>query len=63
MKPHVTAIERAFEIARSGEVGDVSEIKRLLHQEGYDASQLQGRTIGDQLKALMQEFGASAKPT
>ena len=53
MHPNTTVIERAFELAKSGQYVSVEEIKRRLHAEGYFAGQVQGRELGAQLKAAI----------
>jgi hypothetical protein len=49
-----TIIERAFEIARKGEVQDVTQIASQLSREGYAnaVAQLTGRAIRRQLREL-----------
>ena len=49
-----TALERAFELARSGSSPTVAIIKKRLDREGYASSQVQGRELAKQLKALIQ---------
>lgn len=53
MKPHTTALERAFELARSGKFATVTEVKAAVSREGYVASQLQGPLLLRQLRAAM----------
>jgi hypothetical protein len=62
VKPQ-SPIERAFEMARSGEVRSVDEIKKRLAYEGRDQNQIFGRTLSQQLRAVMRESGATIKPT
>jgi hypothetical protein len=52
-----TTVERAFELARSGTCKSVEEIRKTLRAEGFEApeSYLRGRSIGDQLRALIKE--------
>jgi hypothetical protein len=38
MQSGVSVTERAFEMARSGSVSTIVDIKRALHREGYDAN-------------------------
>jgi hypothetical protein len=57
----ISAIERAFEIARSGEVRDVERIRRKLRQEGYDQNQIYGRPLSRQLVEVVRESGALEK--
>ena len=42
--PNKTAIERAFELAKSGRAGSVDEIRRSLTSEGYSTHHLTGAT-------------------
>jgi hypothetical protein len=44
-----SALERAFEIARTGAYDAVADIRRQLNREGFDARQLEGRTMARQL--------------
>jgi arginine repressor len=53
MKPNTTAIERAFEIAKSGRFTTTSDLKRALSAEGYSTEQITGSTLMRQLRALM----------
>jgi hypothetical protein len=57
MHPKMTALERAFQLARSGKVEGVSEIRKVLDREGYSADQLQGSTLKPQLSGLIAEVG------
>jgi hypothetical protein len=49
-----TAVERAFELARSSTCTCVKDIKARLMAEGYSASQISGRTLSKQLVALIK---------
>lgn len=53
MEPRKTAIERAFELARSGECSTIEQIRRRLKAEGYYEHAIQGRSLYRQLKALI----------
>jgi hypothetical protein len=56
MDPRVSAHERAFQLARSGRVANVDEIRKELKREGYDASAMDGGpTLGMQLRKLIRE--------
>lgn len=61
MDRNVTALERAFSLARSGGVADVSEIRLRLKREGYDDKVLSGSSLISQLRALIKV--ARAAPT
>ncbi len=54
MDPTITAVERAFQLAKSSTCSSVSDIKRRLAAEGYSASQISGRTLAKQLVALIK---------
>jgi hypothetical protein len=40
MEANLSALERAFQLARSGQVTDVIDIKAQLKREGYDLGQI-----------------------
>ncbi|RYD28177.1 MAG: hypothetical protein EOP89_03110 [Lysobacteraceae bacterium] len=50
-----TTVERAFELARSGECSSVNDLRQRLRREGYDAVHLHlhGSSINRQLIELM----------
>lgn len=60
MDRNKTVLERAFDIASSGSAGSMDDVRRQLKAEGYDQSQLQGRTLTTQLRDLMRK--AREKP-
>jgi len=53
MEPNVTAIERAFQLARLGIFLQVAEIKERLRHEGYFTESIWGPTLHTQLKCIM----------
>ena len=53
MQANTTAIERAFELAKSGRYMNVGEIKYRLHVEGYFAEAITGTRLCEQLKATI----------
>ena len=55
MEPNKTAIERAFELAKSGEYSTVNAIKGKLKAEGYPLDQVDGKALTKQLRALMKD--------
>jgi hypothetical protein len=63
MQGGVSVTERAFQIARSGSVSTVSDVKRALHREGYDANELQARNLFRQLHAVIRAERQREKPT
>jgi hypothetical protein len=58
-----TTLERAFDLARSGRFATLNEIMKLLNQEGYAASQIQGPLLKRQLTGLIKAAsGAVRRP-
>jgi hypothetical protein len=53
MQANMTAIERAFELAKSGRYVTLGQIKYRLHVEGYFADAITGTQLCERLKALM----------
>jgi hypothetical protein len=49
-----TALERAFELARSGEHAGPPEIRERLKREGYDAKQIEGPMLMRQLRDICE---------
>ena len=47
-----TALERAFDLARSGKCADVAQIRQQLKVEGYARDQLTGPALIRQLRDL-----------
>jgi hypothetical protein len=58
MQVHVTALERAFELAASGRYDSVSAVRQRLLKEGYAVEQLTGRNLLSQLNTLIRERAA-----
>lgn len=60
MTYRLTTIERAYQLAESGECGSVGDIKRRLNAEGYSdvQGQLYGSTITSGLKKLCDKARA-----
>ena len=54
MRSGVSALERAFEMARSGLVPDVPHIKRALDKEGYFSNEIDGPKLRKQLQSLIE---------
>ena len=63
MKPGVTAIERAFQLARSGSVRNIRDIKKALKREGYSLEPIEGRTLNRQLNKIIEAERESASPS
>ena len=54
MDQKMTALERAFQLARSGRVAGLTEIVTSLNREGYSASQIDGPVLKRQLSGLIK---------
>lgn len=57
MRPNVTTIERAFELAHSGEYTELEAIVRALKTEGYDDRQIEGKQLRKELREKMRSAG------
>jgi hypothetical protein len=53
MDPRTTELERAFQLAMSGDCRSVDEIRKKLSQEGYYATQITGKSLLRQLQGLI----------
>jgi hypothetical protein len=54
MDQRITALERAFQLARSGHAAGLSDIITSLNREGYYASQIEGPLLKRQLAELIK---------
>ena len=54
MDQKLTALERAFQLARSGSVAGLTEIISSLNREGYSSNQIEGRLLKRQLADLIK---------
>ncbi len=54
MDHRMTALERAFQLAKSGQVSRVEEITNALYREGYSRDQIQGSVLRRQLSDLIK---------
>ena len=50
----ITAIERAFELAKSGSCTSVQDIRKRLSAEGYPLGHITGRSLSKQLVELIK---------
>ena len=50
-----TATERAFEIAASGRVGSITDLRRALASEGHSSTQVVGPQMLRQLRQLIEQ--------
>ena len=51
----LTALERAFELAKSGHCSSIEEILQCLKLEGYPLASMEGFALRDQLRAIIRE--------
>jgi hypothetical protein len=63
MDSKVTALERAFQLARSGKMATIEDIKKRLKQEGYDERVVTdgGRSLTMQLRGLIRTGAIDAQ--
>ncbi|HEV7277170.1 MAG TPA: hypothetical protein VGN80_12860 [Devosiaceae bacterium] len=54
MDQNKTSLERAFDLARSGDCRSVTEIRTRLKSEGYNESDITGGALLKQLRALIE---------
>jgi hypothetical protein len=55
MPQYLDAVERAFQIAKSGKAASIVDIKKILRREGFDERAVMGRTLSRQLTQLIKE--------
>jgi hypothetical protein len=56
MDPKVSALERAFQLARSGQAASIDDIKKRLKREGYEEKAVDGGpSLAGQLRKLINE--------
>ena len=53
MIAQLTPLERAFDLARSGECDQVSDLRKRLRLEGYSDAQVDGPSLIRQLRQLL----------
>ena len=54
MDHRMTALERAFQLAKSGQISGLSEIVVALRREGYSRDQIEGPVLRRQLTSLIK---------
>lgn len=54
-----SSLERAFELAQTGQYESATEIKRILMKEGHSTAQLTGPSLEKQLRGIMREARSS----
>jgi hypothetical protein len=63
MDPNKSAIERAFELARSGCFVTTDGIRNQLRREGYSPDQVLGPVLLKQLRELISAAKEARKPS
>ena len=61
MDGNLTALERAFALAESGEYPTVDSIRRKLRYEGYLDQQVTGGSLLSQLRAKIREAASAPR--
>jgi hypothetical protein len=54
MDQNTTALERAFQLAKSGRCGSIEVIRLQLKTEGYYTDQIIGKGLSKQLRAIIK---------
>ena len=61
MTNRVTSLERAFQLARSGSVRTVHELRLALERERYDSKMVEGPSLSRQLRDVIKAALAKAR--
>ena len=61
MDQGMTDLERAFQLARSGRVAELTDIITSLKRDGYSASQIEGPLLKRQLTDLIKAARAAGR--
>ena len=56
MRPNVTAVESAFDLAKSGRCETTQDIVKVLKAEGYPTDQVVGQMLLQQLRQMIREY-------
>jgi hypothetical protein len=63
MDQNRTPLERAFELAKSGDYADVTSVRARLKAEGYSDGQLEGPVLVRQLREIVKKARSEADRT
>jgi hypothetical protein len=55
MDRYTSALERAFELAKSGRCRNITELRMALRSEGFSDEQVQGKSLNTQLRTLIEQ--------
>jgi hypothetical protein len=61
MTTNKTTLERAFELAETGEVNSTEDIRKQLRREGFDTRQIEGQSLCRQLMDASRKARAQPK--
>ena len=53
MDQNKTALERAFELAKSGKVQNITQLRDQIKAEGYASAQIEGMALSRQLRRMI----------
>ena len=53
MDQNKTALERAFELAKSGKVSNLTQLRDQIKAEGYSRAQIEGMALSRQLRRMI----------
>ena len=56
-----STLERAFELAKSGSVADMAQLRAKIKSEGYIVGQIDGPSLGRQLRELINKSKATER--
>jgi transketolase N-terminal domain/subunit len=59
---NVTALERAFQLAKSGNIATLDALKHQLKTEGYSVATVTGKALTMQLRAIIHASQRAEKP-
>ena len=62
MDHSITALERAFQLARLGSCSSVKDIKKRLVAEGHSVTKITGKVLSKQLDVLIKAAMSSHAP-
>ena len=62
MNSQPTALERAFQLARSGDCEDLTALRRRLRAEGYSRHLIEGRALIRQLNDICKASVKASDP-
>lgn len=62
MRQDKTALERTFELARTGKYATVTDLKRAVAAEGYGLAQITGGALAKQLRQIIAAHRGTGQP-